>query len=276
MNDNIVFSIIIATRNRVASLKRVLDNIVADPYPHREIIVIDAASSDGTTELLRAYGTQINKWISEPDKGEYDAYNKGLRMATGNVIKIMSDDDVQYSNALTPIAQYLRDHPDTDVVLGRVKMMEECPTGDVRAIGVLPMPFEDYTMRNYCRNKFNVCIQAAFIRRSVFTALGEFSTDYQIGDVEFWFRCFSGNIRFATAPTLVLEYHLNLTSGVTTRKRAIAFDHASLCWQYLPFMQASRAILRSIMVSWILSSVCEILHFHPSRMRLHRALVRHS
>lgn len=86
-------SLITITYNSVATLEQTLQSVIAQTYPNVEYIVVDGGSSDGTLELVQKYRTHIHQFISEADNGLYDALNKGISMATGEVIGILHSDD---------------------------------------------------------------------------------------------------------------------------------------------------------------------------------------
>jgi glycosyltransferase involved in cell wall biosynthesis len=86
-------SVITVVFNGASHLRRAIDSVVSQSYRPIEYIVIDAESTDGTVEILRALDACIDYWISEPDAGIYDAMNKGIRYATGGIIGILNSDD---------------------------------------------------------------------------------------------------------------------------------------------------------------------------------------
>ena len=89
-------SIITATYNSEKTLRDTLDSILAQTYPDIESIIVDGASKDGTMDIVREYEPRFEgrmRWISEPDKGIYDAMNKGIKMASGDVIGVLNSDD---------------------------------------------------------------------------------------------------------------------------------------------------------------------------------------
>ncbi len=90
-------TIITACYNRAATLRGAIESMLAQDYGDVEYIVVDGASTDGTVELLHEYDGRLT-WISEPDHGMYEAINKGMRMATGDVIGLLHSDDVMYDN----------------------------------------------------------------------------------------------------------------------------------------------------------------------------------
>ena len=94
-------TLITATRNSAKTLPTAIESVLGQKGVDAEYIVIDGASTDGTIDLLKEYEPKFDgrmRWISEPDKGMYDAINKGIKMATGDVIGILNADDVLASN----------------------------------------------------------------------------------------------------------------------------------------------------------------------------------
>ena len=86
-------SIVTVVYNCAATIRGCIDSVLAQDYNDIEYIIIDGGSKDGTVDIVKSYGTRIAKFVSEKDKGIYDAMNKGLRMATGDVVGILNADD---------------------------------------------------------------------------------------------------------------------------------------------------------------------------------------
>lgn len=86
-------TIITVTRNDVEALRKTISSVVGQDYPDVEFIIIDGGSGDGTVEVIKAHAARIAYWISEPDRGIYDAMNKGLAMATGSWVNFMNAGD---------------------------------------------------------------------------------------------------------------------------------------------------------------------------------------
>ena len=85
-------SIIIVSFNSAKTIRQTIENVLAEDYKDLKYIVIDGASRDGTVEILESFGDKI-KFISEPDKGIYDALNKGVKVVTGEVVGTIGGDD---------------------------------------------------------------------------------------------------------------------------------------------------------------------------------------
>ena len=121
-------SIITAVRNSRATLADTLDSALAQDHPDKELIVIDGASTDGTLDVIRRYAGQLAHFISEPDHGIYDALNKGIAQASGEVIGFLHADDL-YANAdvLARIAAAFAD-PAVEAVYGDLVYVNQADT----------------------------------------------------------------------------------------------------------------------------------------------------
>ena len=89
-----LISLITVTYNSARTLPHTNDSIRHQAYKEIEYIIVDGGSTDGTIDIILANNDLVNKWISEPDKGIYDAINKGIGMATGNYIGLIHADDM--------------------------------------------------------------------------------------------------------------------------------------------------------------------------------------
>ena len=91
-------SIITSCYNRETTIRGAIESVLSQDYPNIEYIIIDGASKDNSLKIIKEYKNQITKIISEPDRGMYEAINKGIRMATGDIIGLVHSDDFLYSS----------------------------------------------------------------------------------------------------------------------------------------------------------------------------------
>jgi len=107
-----------ATRNKLLFLRHTLPRLLANVQEDEEIVIIDGASTDGTTEYLRQLHTlgKIDQFVSEPDHGEAHAFNKGLLMARGELVKVIVDDDVLHYPTIQRCKEYMLDNPAADIL----------------------------------------------------------------------------------------------------------------------------------------------------------------
>ena len=100
-------SIITVCFNSQKTIEETLKSVSSQTYNDVEYIVIDGKSQDSTVSIIKKYENIISKWISEPDKGLYDAMNKGINMATGDIIGILNSDDIFLNdNVLNEVARF--------------------------------------------------------------------------------------------------------------------------------------------------------------------------
>ena len=91
--DQPLVSVVTVVRNDPAGLARTIDSVASQDYPRIEYLVIDGASTDETPDVLKSHQAKVNRWISEPDAGIYDAMNKGARLASGEYVCFMNAGD---------------------------------------------------------------------------------------------------------------------------------------------------------------------------------------
>jgi len=113
-------SIITVCFNSVATIEETIQSVLAQDYPDIEHIVIDGGSTDGTLDLIERYKDRLGGYISEPDGGIYDAMNKGIKLASGDIIGTLNSDDFYSSNSIvSQIAAAFEDNS-IDAVYGDV------------------------------------------------------------------------------------------------------------------------------------------------------------
>ncbi len=104
-------SLITISYNSQETIEDTIKSVAAQDYKNIEYIVVDGASSDKTTDIIKSYDQHIHKWVSEPDKGIYDAMNKGVMLATGELVGILNSDDFYaHSGVITEIVRKISEH----------------------------------------------------------------------------------------------------------------------------------------------------------------------
>ena len=116
-----LISIITVVLNNDTHLQKTLNSIFKQKYKNYELIVIDGGSTDGTLDIIKKNKKKINKWISEKDKGIYDAFNKGMKLANGDYIGFVNSDDILLPDALKILVKYIAGYPEADFFFGAVK-----------------------------------------------------------------------------------------------------------------------------------------------------------
>ena len=99
-------SVITISYNSKDTIEKTINSVISQDYDNKEYIVIDGGSKDGTTDIIRQYSSDICFFVSEPDHGISDAFNKGIRHATGDLIVLINSDDYLLPEALKNVAQH--------------------------------------------------------------------------------------------------------------------------------------------------------------------------
>lgn len=145
------FSIITVVYNGAQLLPGTIESVQRQNYPHFEYLVIDGGSTDGTVDLIKSYASQMPalRWISEKDKGLYDAMNKGLRLATGDFVWFLNcGDQIHNDNTLEKLAQATDNQ--TDVLYGETLLVDENrkPAGTMSELSTRKIP-DQLNWRDY-------------------------------------------------------------------------------------------------------------------------------
>ncbi|MBF4518053.1 glycosyltransferase [Flavobacterium sp. ANB] len=178
-------SIITVCYNRKATIAQSIESVLNQDYPNIEYIVIDGNSSDGTQNIIESYSGKITQYISERDKGMYDAINKGLKLATGDIVGLMHSDDVFYdSKVVSKIVNTFNTTLSADAVYGDGIYV----TNDAN----------EKIVRNRIGGQFNFeklksgwlpLHPTVYIKKSVIEKLGYYNLDFKIAsDTEFLLR----------------------------------------------------------------------------------------
>ncbi|GEO07613.1 glycosyltransferase family 2 protein [Segetibacter aerophilus] len=118
-------SIVTPSFNQGLYIEKTILSIITQGYPNLEYIIIDGGSTDNTIDIIRKYEQHISYWVSEPDKGQSDALNKGLSKCTGDIFNWINSDDYLADNALFKIADYFTKNASIDVVCGWCSLFDE-------------------------------------------------------------------------------------------------------------------------------------------------------
>lgn len=116
-------SVVTVCYNAADTIEKTMLSVLNQTYHDIEYIIIDGGSTDGTVEIIRKYADRIAYWVSEPDKGIYDAMNKGIKVATGEWINFMNAGDSLFSR--DTLQQFIESYPHMDVVYGYAMYMTQ-------------------------------------------------------------------------------------------------------------------------------------------------------
>ena len=207
-------SIITATFNSGKTVGDTFMSVLNQTYNDYELIVVDGGSKDDTVDILRHYELIFNgrmKWISEPDRGIYDAMNKGIAMATGDVVGILNSDDFYTSNGILRKVAITMQDKNIDAVYGDVHYVHDNDLGKcVRYYSSKPF------RRVWMRFGFMPAHPSFYCRREVYERYGTFDLSYKVAaDFECLLRLiFVNRIRTKYLP---VDFVTMRTGGASTR-----------------------------------------------------------
>ena len=227
-----MITIITPSYNRAEMIKDAIESVLAQGFQDFEHIIVDGDSTDGTLEILKQY--PYLRVISESDQGMYGALNKGLEIATGEIIGFLNTDD-EYAESIFPIMAGKFDDPEVMAVTGRAIVFSELSDGKIKIVDdYVPEErslIDDLTMGGCFFN-------AWFFRRSTFNRIGNFNTNYRIvGDRDLMLRFALNNLKYTAINDLVYKYRMHedsLTFDKKGEKRAWSADeHLAMTSSYL-------------------------------------------
>lgn len=208
-------SIITAVYNRKGSIAQAIESVTNQTYSNIEHVIIDGASTDGTTEIIKQIIKPKDIFLSEPDKGIYDALNKGLQLSTGEIIGLVhSDDFLANERVLSEVAKAFSD-PNVELVYGDLDYVSKENT--------------DRIIRHWKSKPFNVDLlkqgwmpahPTVFIRRSLYEKMGGYNLKYSIAaDYDWCIRYLkTSNIKTIYIPRVLVKMRVGGESNGSTKK----------------------------------------------------------
>jgi glycosyltransferase involved in cell wall biosynthesis len=180
--DSLLVSVVSPSFNQAQYLETAIRSVIDQEYPRIEYLLIDGGSTDGSVDIIKRYQDRIAYWTSEPDAGQADAINKGLKRATGEIVAWINSDDVYLPGAIAQAAAVFNKHPDIGMVYADGIMVDH----ELKILDRHTYPQVDVTDLL----SFEVILQpTVFMRREVLAEVGYLDPSYDlILDHELWVR----------------------------------------------------------------------------------------
>ncbi len=200
--------------NQAAYLEQTIQSVLGQDYPRIEYIVVDGGSTDDSVEIIRKYADRLAYWVSEKDRGQADAINKGLARTSGEILAWLNSDDYYMLNTLSVAVRCFEQNPDVAMVYGDMLAVDE----DGQTINVLR--YKQLSLQDL------LCFQivgqpSVFFRRSAFEKAGPLETSFHFMlDHQLWIRLAQqGRILHVPQVWSAARYH----PGAKNRARAAEF-----------------------------------------------------
>ena len=225
-------SIITVVYNGITHLEQTIQSVLDQNYDNIEYIIIDGGSTDGTVELIRKYDDQIAYWVSESDAGIYDAMNKGIVKATGDIVGLINADDWYEEEAVSVVVDTFT-KTDADVVHGSMRIIKESGESFVKASLINIDNLKKGMLLNH---------PTVFVKISLYEKYGMFDTSYRIvADWELMMRWFLKDVHFVATPETLANFrmggvsseHLKKSFKEKHRMRKELAVYRTIDWYYL-------------------------------------------
>ncbi len=203
-----LISIITVVFNNKDGMEKTLKSIEKQHYSPLEYIVVDGGSSDGTQEVIRRYSSLVSIFISEADKGIYEAMNKGLQLATGVLVGLLNSGDHYEPDAIKNVVLAFEENPDAAIFHGILRVFEE--SGQFKAIIGNDSSFLTTGMIEH---------PTCFVKNELYLKYGYFNLGYQSSsDYEWMLRMRNQGVKFHFIEKVIANYY---TGGISFQTHAL-------------------------------------------------------
>jgi glycosyltransferase involved in cell wall biosynthesis len=216
MNEQPLVSIITPSFNQARYIEATINSVLTQDYPNIEYIIVDGGSTDNTVEIIKKHAGRIAWWVSEQDKGQTDAINKGFARAQGQILAWLNSDDTYEPGAITAAVKYLQDHPEVGMVYGDCNFINEAG----RVIGKFGAAQTDQRLLR--QGYVHIPQQTMFFRTDLWKQVGPLDPSFYFAmDYDLWTRL-SAHTQLKYVPQTWANFRLH-----TTGKTIAADDR---CW----------------------------------------------
>ena len=193
-------SVVTVCLNGAPQIEKTINSVLGQTYKDIEYIIIDGGSTDGTLEIIKKYEKNIARKVSEPDDGISCAFNKGLRLATGDIIGIISSDDWYEPDAVETAVRIFKDNPGAGVAHGDLQYWEN----GVREMYLMPSKDLSEIKREMVINH-----STCFVKKEIYDKYGLFNEDLRYAmDYDLMLRFYVNSVQFVNAGKLMAHMSL--------------------------------------------------------------------
>jgi glycosyltransferase len=206
-------SIITSVYNNRETIRDAIESVLSQTYDNIEYIIVDGGSNDGTFEIVQSYGDRITKFVSERDRGIYDGLNKGVSLATGDVIAFLHSDDLYASDDIIALVAKEFEKGDLDGVYGDLVYTPKNDTSKVLRY----WKSKDFET-GLLKKGWMPAHPTLFLKRSVYEKFGAFDLSFKIAaDYDFMLRVLNGGVHVSYIPQVLYKMRVGGESNKNIR-----------------------------------------------------------
>ncbi len=213
-------SIITPSLNQASYLEQTINSILIQGYKELEYIIVDGGSQDGSQAIIKKYEKHLKYWVSEKDRGQSDAINKGLRICTGDIVTWINSDDLLMPNVLSKVVNFFITHPNIDLIHGQAILFG---AGKDKVIGIDQQNLDSKYLAGLAFPQ-----PASFFRRTALERVGHLNEKLHFGmDYDLCLRLFlHGN--FKAIQLKMAKYRIHPNSKTSSHSARFASDWAKI------------------------------------------------
>lgn len=223
-------SVVTPTFNQGIFIEKTIKSVISQDYPNLEFIIIDGGSTDNTVDIIRKYEQHFAYWVSEPDRGQSHAINKGMAKATGDVLTWLNSDDWYLPGTLEYFGATFQKNPDIGMIIGAGRIVDQ--TGN-EIYHIQPSQTVDLESLYNWMSGGNFLQPSSAFSRAAWKQAGPIDESIHIAmDLDLWLKMAKSDVKFLTTPEILSEALSHPGAKTTAFEKLMLLDCAMVIIQH--------------------------------------------
>ena len=220
-------SIVTPSYNQGQFLEETILSVLKQDYPNLEYIIIDGDSTDNSVDIIKKYKDQVTYWVSEEDRGQTHAINKGLRKSTGEILNWLNSDDLLKIGALNTIAEYFRKYPEAEFCFGDFSVI------DKKGREIFSRKSAPYSFHSLLYGRQLSIQPSVFFRRCILEKIGYLDETLSFCmDQEFWIRAAVEGSKFYQTKKTLAKARFHGDTKTSRLQKVLKEEHKAIVRKY--------------------------------------------